>query len=240
MISGSLNHPLVSILIPTLALDEAVSATLDSIPPDLPYGLEVLVQHGGEGPEKLPGDRRIRGAIRIESRPDHGVYHAINRAIERAKGNYFLVLGAGDTLRPGALEQVAPQLRETPPLDAAYGDVWMMESDSRYFGEFKPQDFFRYNVCQQALFYRRRLVLEMGGFDTRYPVLSDYEFNVRLFSRPGVRIRYLPVIVADYPGNGLSSRKWREDPWMAEREGKVGEAFGIRKNKGKKKRAEVG
>jgi GT2 family glycosyltransferase len=134
---------------------------------------------------------------------------------------------------------VAPHLRETPPLDAVYGDVWMMESDSRYFGEFQPQDFFRYNVCQQALFYRRDLVLEMGGFDTRYPVLSDYEFNVRLFSRPGARIRYLPLIVANYP------RQRIEFPQVARRSldgrarGKVGEAFGIRKTKGKKKRAEV-
>jgi glycosyltransferase involved in cell wall biosynthesis len=235
MKSGSPNHPLVSILIPTLALDEAVSATLDSIPMEKPDDLEVLVQHGGIGSGQFSGNRPLPANLRIESRPDHGVYDAINRALARARGRYILVLGAGDTLRPGVLDAMRPHLGETPPLDAVYGDVWMMESDSRYFGEFKPHDFFRHNVCQQALFYRRELFLDMGCFDTRYPVLSDYEFNVRLFSRPGVRIRYVPLIVCDYKGDGLSSRKWRDDPWIAEREEKVARAFGISKNKGRKK-----
>ena len=236
---GSLNHPLVSILIPTLALDEAVLATLDSIPTDHEGDVEILVQHGGKGSKQLPGHRTMPESTRIESLPDDGVYHAINRALARARGQYILVLGAGDTLRFRALEEVAPHLRETPALDAVYGDVWMMESNSRYFGEFKPHDFFRHNVCQQALFYRRDLVLEMGGFDTKYPVLSDYEFNVRLFSRPDARIRHIPAIVCNYLGNGLSSRGWRDDPWMGVREATVARAFGITKTKSRIRSSET-
>jgi hypothetical protein len=71
----------------------------------------------------------------------------------------------------------------------------------------------------------------MDGFNPRYPTLSDYELNVRLFSRPGARIHYEPVIISDYLGGGLSSRAWREDPWIAERENVVAKAFGISKPK---------
>lgn len=233
MKSGSPNHPLVSILIPTLAIDDALAATLDSIPEDTTSDLEILVQHGGKESGKPTGNLRIPASARVESRPDEGVYHAINRALARARGQYIVVLGAGDILRPGVIEEIRSLLSASPPFDAVYGDVWMIESDSRYFGEFTPHDFFRHNVCQQSLFYRRERVVEMGGFDTRYPVLSDYEFNVRFFSGPGARIRYVPIIVCDYKGNGLSSRAWRDDPWIAEREERVARAFGITKKKGK-------
>lgn len=235
MIESADSHPLLSILIPALELNEAVSATLDSIGMQNPGEVEVLVQHGGKAQGSVGAKGDLAAHVKVESRPDGGVYFAINRALERACGDYILVLGAGDTLRPGVLDAVRKVLLESPPPDAVYGDVWMVENGSRYLGEFEPGDFFRYNVCQQALFYRRELVVEMGGFDTRYPVLSDYEFNVRLFSRKGVRIRYLPMIVCDYLGNGLSSRAWRNDPWLAEREDKVARAFGIRKGKDRKK-----
>ena len=239
MKSGSSNQPLVSILIPTLALDKALAATLDSIPQENAADLEVLVQHGGKMPGQS-GPGAVPAHIVLESRPDDGVYHAINRALARARGQYFLVLGAGDTLRPGAMEEIMHLLRSSPGFDAVYGDVWMMESNSRYFGEFQPQDFFRHNVCQQALFYRRERVLEMGSFDTRYPVLSDYEFNVRLFSRKDASILHVPIIVCNYVGNGLSSRQWRDDPWIAERETAVARAFGITKIKGKRHRQAAG
>ncbi|MFM7182795.1 MAG: glycosyltransferase [Verrucomicrobiales bacterium] len=233
------NSPFVSVVIPTLALDKAVSATLGSIPGNLGAEVEILVQHGGKKPDTPDGMDLMPPSTRIESLPDNGVYYGINRAISRAKGKYVLVLGAGDTLRRGVLEEVLPHLREAPPLDAVYGDVWMMESKTRYFGEFKPQDFFRYNVCQQALFYRRELVIDMGGFKTMYPVLSDYEFNVRFFSRPEARIRYIPVVVCNYLGDGLSSHKWKDDPWIAERQESVARAFGITKTKDRKKRANI-
>lgn len=222
--------PLVSIIIPVLVFDAALRETLVSLGRSGGEFPEVLVQHGGSGPVEME-EGIVPFPVLAESRPDGGVYQAINRAVERATGRYVLVLGAGDTLRPGILDGLRPLLETEPRFDAVYGDVWMKDQGIRYLGEFKPGDFFRHNICQQGLFYLRETLIAMGGFKVRYPVLSDYEFNVRLFSRPGARVHHEPVVVCDYLGGGLSSRAWRDDPWIAEREKAVAAAFGINKPK---------
>ncbi len=41
--------------------------------------------------------------VRVDSRPDFGIYDALNRAVRMAEGDYYLVVGADDELFPDAV-----------------------------------------------------------------------------------------------------------------------------------------
>jgi len=121
------------------------------------------------------------------------------------------VLGSDDRLHSATtLATVAPHLRAEPSAVMVYGDVRMMAVNpcgvapgGRYAGPVSMKRLFSTNICQQAIFYRRELFDTLDGFDTRYRIFADWDFNLRAaFLAP---IRWIDVVVADYSATGMSA-----------------------------------
>jgi glycosyltransferase involved in cell wall biosynthesis len=51
--------------------------------------------------------------VMVSSQPDFGIYDALNRAVKLATGDYYLVLGADDTLAPDAIANYKQAIAET-------------------------------------------------------------------------------------------------------------------------------
>ncbi len=217
----------LSVVIPVLNPGRSLVASLSSLAVEPSDGIEVLVQNGGpmEAVEQMVRASGLQN-IFLTTEQDTGVYDAMNRAIARSRGTYILVLGAGDRLAAGALAAIRPLLDATNP-PALYGDVWMEDKDMLYRGKFRKEDFFHHNVCQQGLFYARRVFQELGSFPTEFPILADYAFNIRLFARHWEKIPYWPGLVSHYLGGGMSAHRWKEDPFVSGRKAAVAAAFGI-------------
>jgi len=139
--------------------------------------------------------------IRTESRPDAGIYDAMNRAVVRASGDYILFLGADDRLRI-RMDEVRPVLRDGQTV--YYGDVWRNESRDRYAGPFDGAKLARINICQQAIFYPRA-AFDRRRFNTRYSKQADWVFNMECFSDHTLKFEYIPLLIADYGQKGASS-----------------------------------
>jgi len=133
------------------------------------------------------------------SEPDRGIYDAMNKAAHLARGDYVYFLGADDELEP-SLGVVAPHLDGAA---VVYGDVWLAGEGRRYDGAFDRRKLLLRNICHQALFYPRRLLLH-HGFEERYPLLADHALNMKLWAR-GVRFRHVDVVVARFRDAGRSA-----------------------------------
>ena len=196
--------PLFSIIIPTFNPGYKLRATLDSIRAQNFEALEIVVQDGASTDETrdfLAG----QGDVCWESAPDGGIYDAMNRGIGRATGRFCLFLGAGDTLEAGVLAAMAPLLAGQSGLRFVYGHVALSDG-ATYDGPFFAAKLRTKNICQQAIFYERTLFARLGGFDVRYPLLSDWEFNFRCFGDAQIEKRFVPLVVARYEGDGRSIR----------------------------------
>jgi glycosyltransferase involved in cell wall biosynthesis len=150
-------------------------------------------------------------ALRIDSRPDTGVYDAINRGVRLSSGEWFLVLGSDDRIHTAqTLAAVASSLSAEREAPFVYGDVRMMadsrfggSAHGRYAGPRSLEQLCASNICQQSIFYRRSLFDTLGGFDLRYRICSDWDFNLRAsFIGPG---RWIDLVVADYAATGMSA-----------------------------------
>ena len=141
--------------------------------------------------------------VRTESRPDGGIYDAMNRAVERADGDFFLFLGADDRLKIH-LDKIRTRLVDAQTV--FYGDVWRLQSGDRYAGPFDGAKLARTNICQQAIFYPRA-AFAGRRFDTRYAQQADWVFNMDCFADSSLRFDYLDMVVADYAQGGVSSLK---------------------------------
>ncbi len=131
------------------------------------------------------------------SEPDHGIYDAMNKGIDRADGDYILFLNAGDTLASSdILERLA-----SLDADFLYGDSRESDRIKRAY-----HDITRGMMTHhQAMVYRRAAIGDLR-FDTRYKIAADYDFTRRFLQRTSNAL-YVPAVLCDFESGGLSQKQ---------------------------------
>jgi glycosyltransferase involved in cell wall biosynthesis len=198
-------RPLFSIVIPVLNGAEKVEQSIQSVLREPSELWELWVIDGGSKDGTVDAIRRHEGRLRWVSERDAGIFDAMNKGIARSAAPYLYFLGAGDTLRPGALEKVARQVPRSRP-GFLYGNVFMQDKQIVWDGAWTPEKFRTRTPCHQAIFYDRRIFRWLGGYDLQFPALADYAMNIRCFGDSRVRKIFVDEIIADYEGAGNSTR----------------------------------
>jgi len=200
-----MREPLFTVIIPTLNAAAKLPMTLESVLHQDFADFELLIVDGGssdataEAVAAFSSDSRLR----CDSRPDDGIYASMNRGIGLARGRFLYFLGAGDSLNPSVLREVAAIL---PPAGKSlvYGNV-LFPDGSIYDRDFWPGKFQLRNICHQAIFYEHTL-FGGGRFETKYRTWADWVFNMKCFGDRSVAKLYIDKVIARYEGGGVSSR----------------------------------
>ena len=148
-----------------------------------------------------------------ESRPDRGIFHAWNKALEHAVGDWVYFLGADDRFwSPGALQEMAPYLQKASALGmrVAYGRVVFVSDDGSALDVWGwPWRRVRFRqdmvVPHQGVMHHRSLFEEHGRFDESLVTAGDYEFLLReLKARDAL---FVPdVILTGMRAGGISNK----------------------------------
>ena len=199
-----LGDPVFTIIMPTRNPGPKLRASLDSITSQQGVTFEILVIDGNssDGTAELVAGHEAPIRFLPEDRP--GVYEAMNLGLREARGSILYFLGAGDRLRPEILRTVADAWPKSGEV-FFYGDVWMDDLQCLYDGEFTAEKLRKKNICHQAIFYSRSIFKRLGNYDVSYRYLADYAFNLRAFGDAAILKRYVPWVIADYEGDGLSA-----------------------------------
>jgi len=196
-----LDRPLITIITPVLNAKETLESSILSVVSQNCDNFEYIIVDGGSTDGTLEILRKHESSIDYWiSEPDRGIYDAMNKSIQLARGRWVCFLGADDTLCD-SLPTVTPFLCDDQTV--YYGNVFMTGSKRLYEGSFGPWKLSRHNICQQAIFYPRDL-FEVRQFDLRYKLLSDWEFNMRTYSDSRFKFQFIPVTIANY--NDLSGK----------------------------------
>jgi len=207
--------PLITVLVPTFDSAAVLDGALQSLAGQTWRDFEVVLSDGASRDETVflaEGYAQKLPSLTIRSRPDKGVYDAINLGIEAARGQWCLVLGSDDRLHAmDTLAQAATWLQASTAA-MVYGDVRMMAVNGhrvppggRYAGAMPMARLLRANICQQAIFYRRCLFEELGAFNLNYTVMADWDFNLRVAFR--FRTQWVDLVIADYAATGMSEQR---------------------------------
>jgi glycosyltransferase involved in cell wall biosynthesis len=207
--------PKLSIIIPTFNSSATIRRCLHSISSQVFTDYEVLIQDGGSRDSTVELIENFRkgnpeSKIEIQQKRDKGVYDAMNKGIRRAKGEWIYFLGSDDELHdPNVLKQIVRSANETN-CDVLYGnvrivgDIGVAKSGTIYDGPFDLIKLLSKNICHQAVFYRSDCIKRVGVFNRNYTICSDWDFNMRCWSKG--RFRYVDVTVANFYAGGLSTR----------------------------------
>ncbi len=163
---------------------------------------------------------------RWTSEPDRGIYHAMNKGTERARGDYLLFLNAGDRLaEPQTLEKLARSIRAqaTPP-DFVYGDA--LEEKNYKPARSHKKSLWGMFTHHQAMLYRRKM-LRGKRYDERHAIAADYDFTCRVLKETQ-NILYCPFPVCVFESGGVSQThagKGRREQFAIRRELGMGNIF---------------
>ena len=196
----------LSVVIPTLNAAPTIGRALESLATQTYRNFDVHVVDGGSSDGTLDVAHGFADTLRlyISCQKDEGIYDAMNRGIRLSRGGWLYFLGGDDSLMgPLVLESVFASLSQHDA-DIMYGSVQFRHSGRVYDGKFGKLKLLEHNVCHQAMFYRRSVFARNGLFDTKYPYLADYAFNLRCFGDRRVRIRHIEQIIAVYNEAGTA------------------------------------
>lgn len=141
------------------------------------------------------------------SEPDNGIYHAMNKGIVKAKGDYLLFLNSGDHFySPTVLQENHNKITN---FDLIYFDIELVDANTSkivsYPEKLKFSDFYYNTLCHQSTFIKRDLFTKLGLYDENLKFVSDWKlFILALFK---FNCSYLKVnaIIATYYLDGISS-----------------------------------
>lgn len=159
---------------------------------------------------KLAQEKNERIKLILEK--DKGIYDAMNKGVNSAKGEWVYFMGCDDAFFDETVLQTMASLLSTAH-DLVYCDVLWVPDEVLESGICTPADLINRNINHQRIFYRKELFQQYGGYDLQYKVASDHELNVRFFCNNNIRKKYLSVTVARYHSGGFSANKLDEVFW---------------------------
>ena len=207
-------EPLISVVVALLNGRSTLKRALDSVLQQDYANRELLVMDGGSTDGSVEVLRGYGSSIAYwESQQDRGLYHALNKALPRARGDWVYILGADDFLWDAhVLSAMAPHLaRAYPPHRVVYGRAnfvsergEVLEVLGRPWSEFRSRFVQGFMIPHQAVFHHRTLFEVHGGFDETFRTSGDYEMLLREL-KSGAALFVPEVVVAGYQFGGGSS-----------------------------------
>lgn len=141
------------------------------------------------------------------SEPDNGIYHAMNKGINVAKGEYLLFLNSGDFLIDD--KEILNICTKKLNHDIVAFDC-LLEKENKIVGRRthieKPSLFYvyKYGFKHQSTFIKRDLFKKNGLYDERYKIAGDYEFWIRCFLSPKTTSKSYNTVLSIFQLNGIS------------------------------------
>jgi glycosyltransferase involved in cell wall biosynthesis len=212
--------PRVSVLIGCWNNADTLGKAIESILAQTVGDLELIVVDDGSTDETPQLVEDFQGAdprVRYLPLPRTGISGSLNAGLHAARANFVAFQDADDWSLPTRLARELEVLERDP--DVVVVGCRMREVDERGV-ELTPRTSFaagRVNhvlmsfnpVPNSCAMVRRAVVLEIGGFDTRYRYAMDYDLWLRLSERGSVETLDELLAVRRMSGTNVAARKER-------------------------------
>ncbi len=199
----------VSVIIPTYNREKTIVRALDSVLKQTYTNLEVLIIDDGSTDNtaeviKEIADERVTYKV-LEK--NGGAAYARNVGIRMAAGEWIAFQDSDDVWYPDKIEKQILYMQAHPNYEMVYGlyqvhfengdtvTVPMEPLPKVMEGELLATLLERNVIGAPVLFGRRECIQELGGFDTSYKALEDWEFVIRFAEK--YQIGFLPEVLMD-------------------------------------------
>lgn len=217
---GMSSTPFFSIITINYNNKDGLKKTIESVAAQTFLDYEHIIVDGGSTDgsvaviEEAMKDKDYAARVPYcRSEKDGGIYQAMNKGVELAKGQYCLMLNSGDYLAsPKSLERAAAfGFTE----DIVYCDAYFAMKGRRrlirYPNKITGWFFFLRGFCHQTTFIKTSLQ-KKNLYSTDYRIVSDSDFFMKVLLLQNASARHLPFALSVYEAEaGLSSSSGGHD-----------------------------
>ena len=171
--------------------------------------------------------RRVGGGFFSE--PDNGIYHAMNKGIRMAQGEYIHFLNSGDWLvDKHVVEDMLNFLNPLTPspsprgeglgvrCDVLIGNVIAVRPDGKVrYKKYNPDvslyTFYRGTIEHTSAYIRRDLFDKYGLYDENLKIVSDWKWYLQVVGLNKARVQFTDRYVTCFDTTGISSTNLQLD-----------------------------
>lgn len=147
---------------------------------------------------------------------DKGIYHAMNKGIGMASGEYIHFLNSGDWLVDAfVVDNMLNELNDLHKIgkhpDVLVGNKIMVRPDGKIkkcTNDKKPVTvftFYRGTIEHTSAYIRRSLFYEYGLYDEQLTIVSDWKWYLQAVGLGNARVAYADCYVSCFDTTGISS-----------------------------------
>ena len=192
-------HSLISVIIPSYQASSTILRAIGSVQSQT-HVAEILIMDDGSTDNtallvgSVPDPRVI-----FEGSENRGACHARNRGLQRATSEYVLFLDADDDLEPNYFDQFSDALQNENDIiiaghrhiDFNGGEIGKVTFDRSLSGSDILAEYLHNPIQTGGFVWRRRWLVEGGGWDESFPIFQDAEISIRMLLRDA-KIEILP------------------------------------------------
>lgn len=211
---------MVSIIVCSYNSEKTILETLESLEKQTYKNFEVIITDDSSQDntlniiEKWKKTNVLSNRIKlITSEVNEGTVKNINKGIREAKGEWIKIIAADDILLENCLKDNIEWIKNKKDIlvltsRAQYftkeGDlkrIAPLEKDIKKF-EYSSENQYnellkRFYICSVTSFIKREILIKIGGFDERIPLIEDYPFFLKV-TKSGIKIHYMPILTVKY------------------------------------------
>ncbi|MDE6262787.1 MAG: glycosyltransferase [Muribaculaceae bacterium] len=208
---------LFSIITITYNAAETLPPTLESVAAQQMTDFEYLLIDGASTDMTLTLAAEAPIANKtIISRPDKGLYDAMNRGLHAAQGRYVIFLNAGDSFpSPLTLQTYADAIHSAPQEPGiVYGQTMLVNFERQIIGPrhltapatLSARSFLDgMTVCHQAMAVRHDLAPD---YDLQYRFSADYDWVIKVLKKSTLNV-FTGQVTAHYLSEGITTKNHR-------------------------------
>lgn len=182
--------PIISIITVVYNGAPVIEQAMQSVLSQKNQDIEYLVIDGGSTDGTCAIIERYQQQLDFwSSEPDQGIFDAMNKGIQHARGLFIVMLNADDWYEPGFLQQVLTTINDfkdkcMTSYPVIYCDYYIW--DASFSPPLKQTAFSTMNywkgmtVSHQTMFVPREVYQQYGVYELTYRFAADYEFFLRM------------------------------------------------------------
>ncbi len=190
-----MENSLVSIVTVCFNSEKTIERTIKSVLNQTYKNIEYIIIDGASTDHTLEIVKRyepyFEGRMTIVSEKDNGIYDAMNKGIQRAKGSLIGIINSDDFYEENAVETIVNHMSQEK-YQILYGMTRILKNEmeesisicSHHFLKERP-------MSHPACFVAKEIYNDFGGYDLKYPYVADYDFLLRMQKQKAVS--FIPV-----------------------------------------------
>jgi len=195
----------ISIVTVSLNADKTIEKTIKSVTNQSYKNIEYIIIDGGSNDSTLEIINKYGDKIDYwVSEPDYGLYHAMNKGIEKATGDIVGLINADDYYFDGVFENVIKAF-EGKSLDnyIFYGD--MVHNGEIVHGWREKKLRIGAFSNHPTMFCPKKIYNKIGVYKLWYKILADYDFMYRAYHLFNIKPLYYAETISYFRVGGLAS-----------------------------------